>query len=103
MEKARAQGSRELLADALRYQCGVFAALVQMQNAVAACREARDISAADGDREHEGKSLLTWAQVIVRTDAPEAIRLMQQAQTIFRRNGSETGLAQVLDNLAHLL
>jgi tetratricopeptide (TPR) repeat protein len=100
VEKAKAQGSREILADALRYQCRVFAALAQMQNAVAACREAKDISAADGDQEHEGKSLLTWAQVIVKTDAPEAIRLMQQAQTIFRRNGSETGLAQALDNLA---
>ena len=99
-EKARAQGSRELLADALRYQCLVFSALVQTQKAVAACREARDISAADGDREHEGKSLLAWAQVMVKTDAPEAIRLMQQAQTIFRKNGSETGLAQALDNLA---
>jgi eukaryotic-like serine/threonine-protein kinase len=100
VEKAKAQGSRAILADALRYQCRVFAALAQMQNAVSACREARDISSSDGDQEHEGKSLLTWAQVIVKTDAPEAIRLMQQSQTIFRRNGSETGLAQVLDNLA---
>src|SRR5579863_689803 len=98
--KARAQGSRALLADALNYQCRVFGALVQVQKAIAACREARDISAADGDREHEGKSLLAWAQVLVKTDAPEAIRLMQQAQAIFRKNGSETGLAQALDNLA---
>jgi len=30
---------------------------------------------------------------------PEAIRLYQQAETIFRRNGSEAGLADVLDNL----
>jgi DNA-binding winged helix-turn-helix (wHTH) protein/tetratricopeptide (TPR) repeat protein/TolB-like protein len=99
-DKARAQGSRALLADALNYQCRVFGALAQVQKAVAACREARDIFAADGDQEHEGKCLLSWAQVIVKTDAPEAIRLMQQAQTIFRKNGSETGLAQALDNLA---
>jgi DNA-binding winged helix-turn-helix (wHTH) protein/TolB-like protein/predicted negative regulator of RcsB-dependent stress response len=100
VEKAKEQGSREIMADARRMQCRMFIAFGQPQNAVSACREARDISAAVGDREQEGRALLAWAQAIVQTDVPEAIRLMQQAQTIFRRNESERGLAQVLDNLA---
>ena len=100
VEKAKAQGSREILADALRMQCRVFPVFGQMQNAVAACREATHISATDGDREHEGKSYLTWAQLMAQTDVPEAIRLMQQAQTIFRSNGSGIDLAVTLDNIA---
>jgi eukaryotic-like serine/threonine-protein kinase len=100
VERAKAQGSREIMADARRMQCRMFIAFGQPQNAVAACREARDISAAVGDREHEGKALLAWAHAIIQTDVPEAIRLMQQAQAIFRRNESDSGLAQVLDNLA---
>jgi DNA-binding winged helix-turn-helix (wHTH) protein/TolB-like protein len=98
--KAKAQGSREILADALRMQCRVFPVFGQMQNAVAACREATHISATDGDREHEGKSYLTWAHLMAQTDVPEAIRLMQQAQTIFRSNGSGIDLAVTLDNIA---
>jgi|HubBroStandDraft_1064217.scaffolds.fasta_scaffold00322_22 DNA-binding winged helix-turn-helix (wHTH) protein/TolB-like protein len=100
VERAKAQGSREVMADARRMQCRMFIAFGQPQNAVSACREARDISAAVGDREHEGRALLAWAQAIIQTDVPEAIRLMQEAQTIFRRNESEIGLAQALDNLA---
>jgi tetratricopeptide (TPR) repeat protein/TolB-like protein len=100
VEKAKAQGSREILADGLRMQCRVFPALGRMQDAVAACREATNISATDGDREHEGKSYLTWAQVMVQSDVPSAIRLMQQAQTIFRSNGSGIDLAVTLDNIA---
>jgi len=92
VKKAEAQGARLILAQARQMQCGLF-------GSVSACREARDIFAATGDREHEGSSLRAWADVIARTDVPEAIRLYQQAETIFRRNGSEAGLADVLDNL----
>jgi DNA-binding winged helix-turn-helix (wHTH) protein/tetratricopeptide (TPR) repeat protein/TolB-like protein len=99
VEKAKAQGSRLVLADARQMQCRMFSAFGQVQNAVSACREARDIYAAAGDREHEGRALLEWAQVIAQTNVPEAIRLYQQAETIFRRNGSDIGLALVLDNL----
>jgi eukaryotic-like serine/threonine-protein kinase len=100
VERAKAQESREVLADARQMQCRMFIGFGQPQNAVPACREAKDISAAVGDREHEGRALLAWAQAIIQTDLPEAIHLMQQAQTIFRRNESDSGLAQVLDNLA---
>jgi DNA-binding winged helix-turn-helix (wHTH) protein/TolB-like protein len=93
VEKAKAQGSRLIMADAQGRLCG-------LSGSVSGCREARDIYAAAGDREHEGRALLVWAQVISQTDNPEAIRLMQEAQTIFRRNGSDVGLAVVLDNLA---
>src|SRR5580704_147989 len=100
VEKAKAQGSREILAEARQMQCRMFSGLVEVQKAVSACREARDIFAADRDREHEGRALITLAQLSSQTDVPEAIRLFQQAQTIFRQNGSAIGLAQVLDNLA---
>jgi DNA-binding winged helix-turn-helix (wHTH) protein/TolB-like protein len=100
VERAKAQGSREIMADARRMQCRMFIGFGQPQNAVSACREARDISAAVGDREQEGRALLAWAQAIIQTDVPEAIRLMQEAEAIFRRNESDIGLAQALDNLA---
>jgi DNA-binding winged helix-turn-helix (wHTH) protein/tetratricopeptide (TPR) repeat protein len=100
VEKARAQGSREILADALQKRCRMFSDIQQVQNAVSACREAREISAATGDREREGRTLLTWGVVIAQTNAPEARRLIKAAQSIFRTNGSEVGLALAFDNLA---
>src|SRR3984957_6225589 len=57
VEKAKAQGSRAVLADARQMQCRMFSDFQQVQNAVSACREARDISAATRDREHEGRAL----------------------------------------------
>lgn len=101
-EKAKAEGTREILAEARQMQCGLFRFLGQTQNAVAACREARDIFAAAGNPEGEARSLRSWADVIAQTDAPESIRLYQQAQTIFRRDGSEAGVADVLNNLGNV-
>jgi tetratricopeptide (TPR) repeat protein len=43
--------------------------------------------------------LQVWATAITESDAPESIRLYQQAQTIFRKVGSEGGAASVLNNL----
>jgi eukaryotic-like serine/threonine-protein kinase len=102
VEKAKAQGSRLILAQARQMQCGLFKGLGQLQDAVSACREARDTFAAAGNQEGEARSLRIWADVIARMDVPEAIRLYQQAQTIFRRSGSEAGEADVLDNLGNL-
>lgn len=99
VEMATAQGSRLILANAREAQCWVFTHLEQEQNAVAACREARDIYAATGDHLREAGTLTKWADAIARTDVPESIRLYQQAQTIDRRNGSENGAAVVLNNL----
>jgi DNA-binding winged helix-turn-helix (wHTH) protein/tetratricopeptide (TPR) repeat protein len=102
VEKSKAQGSRVILAQARQMQCELFNRLGQLQDAVSACREARDIFAAAGNQEGEARSLQIWANVISRTDAPASIPLFLQAQTIFRRNGSEAGEADVLDNLANL-
>jgi eukaryotic-like serine/threonine-protein kinase len=96
---ARAQGSRLILARALENQCWLFSHLEQLQNAVAACREARDIYAAAGDGYGEANSLTNWADAISDRDAPEAIRLYRQAEVIERKVGSEVGLATVLNNL----
>ena len=99
VELARAQGSRLILARAREYQCWVFSHLEQLQDAVAACRESRDIFASAGDGYGEANSLSNWADAISDADAPEAIRLYQQAEVIERKIGSEAGLATVLNNL----
>ena len=99
VEKARAQGSRLILAEARQNQCRMLSYLGQVQNAVAACRESRDIRAAAGDQRGEARSLRTWADAITETDAPESIHLYQQARTLYRRVGSEGGEAEVLNNL----
>jgi len=98
-EKARVQGARLILAQALDDQCVLFSYFGQVQNAVAACRESRDIRAAAGDRKGEARSLRAWADATTETDAPQSIRLYQQARTLFRSVGSEGGEAEVLNNL----
>jgi DNA-binding winged helix-turn-helix (wHTH) protein/tetratricopeptide (TPR) repeat protein len=89
VESARAQGSRLILAQAQDRRCWLFTYLAQPQNAVAACREARDIYASAGDGYGEANSLIDWANAISQTDALESIRLFQKAQTISHQIGSE--------------
>jgi eukaryotic-like serine/threonine-protein kinase len=98
-DKAKAEGSRLILAKARQGQCWAFAHLEQIDRAITACRQAGEIFAEAGDREGEATSLRTWADAISRTDAPESIRLYQQALDIFRKNGSERGVAIVFNNL----
>ena len=100
VEKARAQGSRFILALAQESQCWVYAHLGQPQNAVPACREARDIFAAAGDQLDEANTLRTWADA--EADAAESVRLYQQARDMFNRIGSQRGVADVLNNLGNL-
>jgi eukaryotic-like serine/threonine-protein kinase len=103
VEKAKAQGSRLILAEAREMQCGHWRDFRSTtENAVSACREARDIFVAAGDQEGEARSLRIWADVAFQTDVPESIRLFQQAQTIFSRNGSEADVANVLNNLGNV-
>ena len=103
VEKAKAQGSRLILAEAREMQCGHWRDFPSTtENAVAACREARGIFAAAGDREGEARSLRIWADVAFQTDVPESILLFQQAQAIFRRDGSEAEAAHVLNNLGNV-
>jgi tetratricopeptide (TPR) repeat protein len=85
VEKARAQGSRLILARALEGQCRALSYFGQVQNAVAACRESRDIYAAAGDHQGEATTLRAWADATTETDAPESIRLYQQARLSFAR------------------
>jgi DNA-binding winged helix-turn-helix (wHTH) protein/tetratricopeptide (TPR) repeat protein len=89
VESARAQGSRLILAEARDHQCWLFTYLARSQNAVAACREARDIYAAAGDGSGEANSLGDWANAIKQTDAVESIRLFQEAQRVAHQVGSE--------------
>ena len=98
-DKAKAEGSRLILAKARQGQCWGFAHLEQIERAIAACRQASEIFAAAGDREGEATALRTWADAIAQTDAPESIRLYKQALGIFRGNGSERGVAVVFNNL----
>jgi eukaryotic-like serine/threonine-protein kinase len=99
LEKARARGARLMLAQGLQAQCWWFSSLGQEQDALAACREGKDIYAAAGDLNGEATALRTWADALAQTDAPEAIRLYQQAQTFYRKVGSESGVATVVNNL----
>ena len=99
VELARQQGSRLILARARNNQCMVFSYLEQPRNAIAACRESRDIYAAAGDGRGEANSLANWADAIGDADAPEAIRLYQQAQAVYRQVGCESGAASVLNNI----
>ncbi len=103
VEKAKVQGSRLILAEAREMRCRCWREFRSpTEDAVAACREARDIFAAAGDQEGEARSLRIWADVAFQTDVPESIRLFQQAQTIFSRNGSEADVAHVLNNLGNV-
>jgi DNA-binding winged helix-turn-helix (wHTH) protein/tetratricopeptide (TPR) repeat protein/TolB-like protein len=99
VELARQQGSRLILARARNNQCVMFSYLEQPQNAIAACRESRDIYAAAGNGYGEANSLANWADAIGDRDAPEAIRLYQQAQTAYRQVGCESGVASMLNNI----
>src|SRR5208337_4312530 len=99
VEKARAQGARLILAEARQNQCWMFSYFQQVQKAVAACRESSDIYAAAGDRLGEARALQAWATATTQVDAPDALRLYQQAQNLFRGVGSEGGVASTLNNI----
>jgi eukaryotic-like serine/threonine-protein kinase len=101
--KAREQGARLILARALEDQARLFNFLGRAQDAIALCRESRDISAAAGDRQGEARALRASADILANSgDLPEGIRLYQQAQIIFQKNGSEDGVAVVLNNLGSI-
>jgi eukaryotic-like serine/threonine-protein kinase len=99
LEKARARGARLILAQARQNQCWGLSSLGRTQDAIAACHESRDIYAAAGDLHGEATALRTWADALTATDAPESIRLYQRALTLYRRIGSEGGVAAVVNNL----
>jgi len=99
LEKARARGSRLIEARALQGRCWWLIALGQNPDGLAACRESRDIYAAAGDLHGEATALRAWADALRSTDAPESIRLYNQSQTLYRRIGSEAGVASVANNL----
>jgi DNA-binding winged helix-turn-helix (wHTH) protein/TolB-like protein len=103
VEKARALGAKLILARALEAQARLFNFLGRAQDAIALCRESRDIYAAAGDRQGEARALLVSADISSNSgDFPGAISFYQQAQVIFRKNGSEGGVASVLNNLGSL-
>jgi eukaryotic-like serine/threonine-protein kinase len=102
VDGAKTRGARLILARALENQCWLYKYFAQPQSAVAACRESRDIYAAAGDRLGEATALRAWADAITQTDAPESIALYQQAQAIYRKVGSEEGVANTLNNLGNI-
>jgi DNA-binding winged helix-turn-helix (wHTH) protein/Tfp pilus assembly protein PilF/TolB-like protein len=99
VEKARARGARLILAQARQNQCWGFGSYGREQDAIAACRESKDIYAAAGDLRGEATALRTWGDALAQTDVPESIRLYQQALTLYRKVGSEGGVAAVVNNL----
>jgi serine/threonine protein kinase/tetratricopeptide (TPR) repeat protein len=101
-EKGRKQESHLSVALALWQQCRVSRYLGQIEKAVAACREARDIYAAAGDRSGEARALRFWADAIADSDMPQAIQLNQQALEMFRNLGHPSGVAAVMNALGLL-
>ena len=97
--EARAQGSRLLTAKVLDEQCLNFRYLGQHENAVAACREARDTFAAAGDHAGEALSLRYLADLLWESDMPAAIDLDRQALDMFRKIGHEDGVAGAMNAL----
>ena len=97
--KAKANGSRLILAQARQGQCWISAHMEQLENAIAVCREAAEVYAAAGDQQGEANSLRAWADAIARTDVSGSIRLYQQALDIFHKTGSESGVAGAWNNL----
>jgi serine/threonine protein kinase/tetratricopeptide (TPR) repeat protein len=102
LEEAQAQGSHLLAANVLDEQCLNFRYLGQHENAIAACREARDTFAAAGDLAGEAVSLRFWADLLWESDIPAAIDKDQQALDIFRRIGHEGGVAGAMNALGLL-
>jgi DNA-binding winged helix-turn-helix (wHTH) protein/tetratricopeptide (TPR) repeat protein len=112
LEESRNQGSRLLVALALRQQCRSSFILGHVSDAVTACREARDMYASTGDRAGEAATLRFWADAIRQSDAPgpsrvrevprEAIDLYRQALETFRSIGSENGMAATMNSLGLL-
>jgi DNA-binding winged helix-turn-helix (wHTH) protein/tetratricopeptide (TPR) repeat protein/TolB-like protein len=103
IEKARAQGARLILAKALEDQARLFNFLGRAQDAVALCHESKDIYAAAGDLQGEGRALRALADILSNSgDLPGAIGFYEQAQAIFQKIGSEGGVASVLNNLGSL-
>jgi eukaryotic-like serine/threonine-protein kinase len=101
VEKARAQGSRLILAEALRRQCFMLGDyLGQVDNALAACREARELHSAAGNRLGVAQVLEAIASVDRSRNVPESIRLHEQALAIFRDVGNEAAAASALSNLS---
>lgn len=98
-EKAKQQGSRLILAEVRKWQCSMFGSFGQPENALAACRESEDLYRAAGDRLGVARDLEVIAVNTMNTDAPESIHLFQQALSIFREVGSESGVANELMNL----
>ncbi len=96
VQKARAQGARLILAEALEKQCSLFGYyLLQTQDAIAACRDSASLRAAAGDHADEAKALAVLGVIIMGTDAPESIRRFQQALSIFRKVGNQTAVAAI--------
>jgi serine/threonine protein kinase/tetratricopeptide (TPR) repeat protein len=103
LEEARAQGARLLAANVLDEQCLNFRYIGQHENAIAACREARDIFAAAGDHAGEAATLRYWADLLWDSDISAAIDLDRQALDMSRRIGHEPGVAGALNALGLLV
>ena len=101
VEKGKAAEARLIVAEAREQQCWMFSYLEQEQDAIVACREARDIFASAGDSGNEASTLRNWASAIGHSDALGAIRLSEQALVILRRIGFESGVASVLNNMGN--
>jgi serine/threonine protein kinase/tetratricopeptide (TPR) repeat protein len=103
-EKARSQGARYLLGKALQFRCAALRNLGDPKGAMAFCQQARELSAAIGDRAGEAASINTIANVLYdQGDLDGAWKLYGQAAAIYRSIGSTAGVAAATDNAASVI
>jgi len=103
-EKAKPQGARYLLGKSLQFRCAALRNLGDLKGATAVCQEARDLSAAIGDRAGEAAAINTTANVLYdEGDLDGARKLYDQAASIYRSIGSTAGVAAATDNAASVI
>ena len=103
-EKAQPQGARYLRGKALQFRCAALRNLGEPKGAMAVCQEARDLSAAIGDRAGQAAAINTTANVLYdQGDLDGARKLYDQAASIYRSIGSTAGVAAATDNAASVI
>jgi serine/threonine protein kinase/tetratricopeptide (TPR) repeat protein len=103
-EKAQAQGSTLLVADARLGQCVAFRHLGKLTEAIGSCEAAQSIYAAASDRGGLAKVLTNLANIYYgQGDLARAKKVYEETLTIYREIGNLRGTGGALDNIANVV
>jgi len=104
VEKARARGTKLLLARGLDQQCRAFRDLGQFKQANQACENAENLFAVAGDRNAVAMVLLTWGMVFYyQGDYDNAMQRNDEALSVFHDVGNIRGVSAAINFKASLL